>query len=73
MDKGIEEKFYYEKEISERIAHAESIVIFGARIVANEVANCLMKEPYCCNIEAFMVSEKVGSPEALLGKKSHHC
>lgn len=61
-------RFYYEKEISERIVNAESIVIYGARIVANEVANCLMRKPYCCRIEAFMVSEKEGNPEELLEK-----
>lgn len=61
-------KFYYEKEISERIINAESIVLYGARIVANEVANCLIREPYCCKIEAFMVSKKEGNPEVLLGK-----
>ncbi len=62
------DKFYYEKAISEKITHAESIVIYGARIVANEVANCLMGEPYYHSIEAFMVSEKEGNPEVLLGR-----
>lgn len=61
------QRFYYEKEISEKIIHAESIVIYGARIVANEVANCLMLEPYCCSIEAFMVSGREGNPKELLG------
>lgn len=62
------DKFYYEKEISEKIISAKSIVIYGARIVANEVANCLMKEPYCCYIEAFMVSEKKDNPDKFLGR-----
>lgn len=68
MSKEMTDKFYYEKELSERILHAKSIVIYGARIVANEVANCLMRKPYCRSIEAFMVSEKKGNPDKLLGR-----
>ena len=62
-------KFYYEKELSERIISSKSIVIYGARIVAKEVAACLMAEPYNCNIEAFMVTNLVENPRELLGRK----
>lgn len=43
------------------------IVIYGARIVAKEVATCLMGEPYYCNIKCFMVTDKSNNPDKLLG------
>lgn len=62
-----EEEFYYEKEISEKIISGRSIVIYGARIVAWEVANCLMAAPYYCSIDAFMVTDLQDNPDNLLG------
>lgn len=62
-------EFYYEKELSERIVSSKSVVIYGARIVAKEVASCLMEEPYNCNIEAFMVTNFADNPRELLGRK----
>lgn len=61
--------FYYEKELSQKIVSGKSIVVYGARIVAQEVASCLMAEPYNCKIEAFMVTDLEGNPRELLGRK----
>lgn len=62
-------KFYYEKELAEKIVSSKSIVIYGARIVAKEVASCLMGDPYNCDIDAFMVTSLAGNPQTLLGRK----
>lgn len=62
-------RFYYEKKLSEKIVSSKSIVIYGARIVAKEVALCLMGEPYNCNIDAFMVTSLTDNPHTLLGRK----
>lgn len=59
---------YYAKEIVDRLCQEKEIVIFGARIVALEVATCLMGEPYHLNIACFLVSQTEGNPSALLGK-----
>lgn len=45
------------------------VLIYGARIVANEVANIISDEPYLSNILAFMVSELEGNPSTLVGKQ----
>lgn len=58
---------YYESEISKKIIEEHNIIIYGARIVAKEVANCLIGAPYHCNVEAFMVSTMEGNPEEVLG------
>lgn len=59
---------YYVDEYAQRIVNSEKIIIYGARIVANEVANVLMGKPYNKDIEAFMVSSKERNPESLLGR-----
>lgn len=61
-------RLYYESEISKKIIESDCIIIYGARIVAQEVATCLIGSPYNKKIEAFMVSEKEGNPERLLGR-----
>lgn len=58
---------YYANEVVERLRQSKQIVIYGARIVAGEVANCLMGEPYNLQIEAFLVSEKQGNPDNIMG------
>lgn len=58
---------YYVKEYVQRIEESNCLIIYGARIVANEVAICLKNYPYNKDIEAFMVSEKEGNPDSLLG------
>ena len=58
---------YYAKETVERLKQSRQIVIYGARIVANEVANCLMGDPYRLTVDAFLVSEKQGNPDTLMG------
>lgn len=58
---------YYAKEVVDRLEKSEKIVIYGARIVANQVVNCLMGEPYHLNVEAILVSELQGNPDNILG------
>ncbi len=58
---------YYAKETVNRLINSKKIVIYGARIVADEVANCLMDVPYSLNISAFIVSNLEGNPKELLG------
>ena len=59
---------YYADEYAQKIIDSKSIVIYGARIVAKEVANCLLMNPYNREIDAFMVSSKDGNPEYFMGK-----
>lgn len=58
---------YYAKELVEKLQKEEHIVIYGARIVAKEVAVCLASEPYNLSISAFMVSALEGNPEEING------
>ena len=58
---------YYADELVKRLKASEKIVIYGARIVAGEVANCLMSPVYGLQIDAFMVSDKEGNPPELFG------
>ncbi len=59
--------FYYAKEVVEQLQQSESIVIYGARIVAKEVATTLMAEPYNFKIDCFMVSDLEGNPREING------
>lgn len=58
---------YYANEVMEQLNKSEHIVIYGARIVAKEVANCLLGKPYCLRIDSFMVSSKLGNPDSIMG------
>ena len=58
---------YYADEFVGRLKASRKIVIYGARIVAGEVANCLMSPVYGLQIDAFMVSDKEDNPRELLG------
>ncbi len=58
---------YYVNEVVDQMKQSEQIVIYGARIVANEVVNCLMGEPYHLTVKAFLVSEKQGNPNSIMG------
>lgn len=60
---------YYAKDIAEQLYKAKQIAIFSARIVAIEVAFCLMEKPYCLNISCFIVSQTEDNPHELLGKE----
>lgn len=59
---------YYAKDVIERLCREKQIAIFGARIVAVEVASCLMGEPYNLDPVCFVVSQKDCNPSVLLGK-----
>lgn len=58
---------YYAKQTVERLRRASQIFIYGARVIAEEIARCLMDEPYRLNISGFMVSTLEGNPSELLG------
>ncbi|MBQ2900545.1 MAG: DUF4422 domain-containing protein [Agathobacter sp.] len=58
---------YYAKDFIDKLQKEETLVIYGARIVAKEVATCLMGAPYHMDISAFMVSTLEGNPKELCG------
>lgn len=58
---------YYAKEVVKRLKEAREIVVFGARLVAQEAAFCLRAAPYDLKISGFMVSEAEGCPRELMG------
>lgn len=60
---------YYARNTIEQLYKAEQIAVFGARIIALEVASCLMEEPYYFNISCFIVSQPEHNPHELLGKE----
>lgn len=57
---------YYARETVERMKNSSQIAIYGAGLVAYEVAICLMERPYGLKIECFLVSEKKGNPDTML-------
>lgn len=59
---------YYMKEIVDKLIQEKTIAIFGARIVAIEVASCLMGEPYHLQISQFIVSQVEKNPVELFEK-----
>lgn len=58
---------YYASETVKKIQNSKHLLIYGARIVAKEVAGCLMGAPYFCKIDSFVVTDMEGNPENLLG------
>lgn len=66
VDKTVQH--YYAEDIVNRLIQEKQVVIFGARIVAVEVAACLMGEPYHLNILYFVVSQTENNPSELLGR-----
>lgn len=58
---------YYANEIVKQLEDADQIVIYGARTVAKEVANCLLGEPYNFKISSFIVTNVEGNPKSMLG------
>lgn len=59
---------YYAKETIRELKESEQIVIFGAGIVATEVASILMGEPYLFQIPYFVVSDLRVNPSQLLNR-----
>lgn len=57
----------YVPELVGRIAQYQSIVIYGAGIVASEVAGILMGQPYNFRIDCFVVTDIKQNPEMLKG------
>ncbi len=57
----------YVSELIKRIGDYPSVYIFGARIVAREVAGVLMGEPYEVCINSFIVSDLHDNPSSVLG------
>ncbi len=58
---------YYARDTVEELKNSSQLVIYGAGLVAYEAAICLTGEPYGLNIECFLVSDKNGNPDRLLG------
>ena len=58
---------YYARETVKRLKDSGEIVIYGAGVVAREAASCLMGEPYGLKIGCFLVSDKKGNPDTMLG------
>ena len=58
---------YYARETVEKLKKDRQVVIFGAGLVAREVASCLRDKPYELQVDCFLVSERKENPEKLLG------
>ena len=59
--------YYYAPETVKELKDSRPLVIFGAGLVAREAAFCLMGEPYGLKPECFLVSERSGNPENIMG------
>lgn len=59
--------YKYANDFVNHLKNCKQIVIYGARTVAYEVANCLMGEPYKLHIDCFLVSDMKGNPKEVLG------
>lgn len=59
---------YYAEETVNKLIQEKTIAVFGARIVAVEVASCLMGEPYYLQISQFIVSHVEENPVELFGR-----
>ncbi len=59
---------YYEGDTVEKLIKEKTIAVFGARIVAIEVATCLMGKPYNLQVSHFIVSQVEENPSELFGK-----
>lgn len=58
---------YYANDVVKRLKECRQLVIFGAGLVAFEVANCLMGKPYQLHISYFMVSQQYQNPDHMMG------
>ena len=58
---------YYAKDTVDELRSAEQMALYGAGLVAFEVANCLMGKPYRLKIDYCVVSSPEGSPDYVMG------
>lgn len=58
---------YYANDVAEELKSSVQTAVFGAGLVAYEVASCLLSEPYGLHIDLIMVSHKEGNPDQMLG------
>lgn len=58
---------YYAKELMEKLRDSRQVVIFGARLVAFQVVNCLMSKPYQLHIDYCLVSSLNENQKCLMG------
>lgn len=58
---------YYARETIKQLKDSHQIIIYGAGLVARQVALCLMGEPYKLKIKCFFVSDKKENPDTMLG------
>ena len=56
----------YERELFKRIVESSTVLIYGAGIMAQQVGQCLMSDPYNVRIAAFVVTKTEGNPVTLL-------
>ena len=58
---------YYAKDIVDELNQSGQIAIFGAGIMALDVAGCLLEKPYRCPVECCLVSDLRCNPSEVLG------
>lgn len=58
---------YYADEFVQSLKNARQIVIYGAGMIAQEVALCLTSAPYRLKIACFMVTSLDGNPKEIKG------
>lgn len=62
-------KYIYATETASQIKKSNCILIYGAGVVACQVANCLHMEPYNMEIDAFVVTDASVNVTELMGKR----
>ena len=55
-------------DVIDKLKGEKEILIFGARLVAKEVSQCLAASPFLLETEAFLVSSNQNNPQKVLGK-----
>lgn len=66
-EKGAVRFMYYANELIEKLKNSHQVVIFGARLIAFQVANCLMSRPYQLQIDYCLVSDLEENKKCLMG------
>lgn len=56
----------YERDIFKQIVESKTILVYGASVVATQVGQCLMDDPYNVRIAAFVVTHAEGNPKVVL-------
>ena len=56
----------YERDIFKQIVESRTILVYGASVVATQVGQCLMDDPYNVRVAAFVVTHAEGNPKVVL-------